>query len=252
MIGVGWVGLCTAACFAELGPRGRGARHPAREGRVALARRGADARARAARAGEQERRAAHLHHRHGRGARPHPAAVLLRGHAAHLLRRRRPLARRGGDRRAGRLRRARDRDEEHRAGGHRPLDPAQARGARVRVEPRVPQGGLGDQGLHAPRPRGGRRRRALRGVRRSRGGALRAARGPDRAHGRRQRGDGEAGVERVPRHQDLVHQRDRERVRGAGRGRERGGARHGPGRPDRRRSSCRRAWASAAAASRRT
>ena len=43
---------------------------------------------------------------------------------------------------------------------------------RLRVEPRVPQGGLGGRGLHAPRPRGGRRRRALRRRSRDRVAAL--------------------------------------------------------------------------------
>ena len=77
------------------------------------------------------------------------------------------------------------------------------------------------------------RRRALGGVRRPRGRAVRAARRPDRAHRRGQRRDDQAGLERLPGHQDLVHQRDRQRVRGARRGRERGGARDGPRRPHR-------------------
>ena len=75
---------------------------------------------------------------------------------------------------------------------------------------------------------------------------------PDRADRRGQRRDDQAGLQRLPGHEDLVHQRDRQRVRGAGRGRERGRARHGPGRADRRQVPARRASATAARASRRT
>ena len=55
----------------------------------------------------------------GAAAGARAAAVRVRRHAADLLGRRRPLARRGGDRGAARLVGARDRDEEHRAGRHR-------------------------------------------------------------------------------------------------------------------------------------
>ena len=75
---------------------------------------------------------------------------------------------------------------------------------------------------------------------------------PARAHGHQERRDGQARVQRVPGDEDLVHQRDRQRVRGDRRGRRRGRARawawttaSGP-------SSCRPASASAARASRRT
>ena len=64
-------------------------------------------------------------------------------------------------------------------------------------------------------------------------GALRAARRAGRAHGREVGRDGQARLQRVPGHEDLVHQRDRERVRGDGRRRRRGRARHGARRPDR-------------------
>ena len=89
--------------------------------------------------------------------------------------------------------------------------------------------------------RGRARRGALPGLRR-----LRAD------HRRHLGGDDQARLERVPGDQDLVHQRDRERLRG-GRGERRpGGARHGPRRAHRRRASCGRASASAAPASPRT
>ena len=62
---------------------------------------------------------------------------------------------------------------------------------------------------------------------------LRATAGAARANGHRQRGDGQAGLECVPRDEDLVHQRDRQRLRGDRCRRRGGGARHGPGRPHR-------------------
>ena len=82
----------------------------------------------------------------------------------------------------------------------------------LRLVPGVPQGGLGGARLPRARPRGRRRRRRL-GRRRGRR-ALRAARRAARAHRHRQRRDDQAGLQRVPGHQDLVHQRDRQRLRG--------------------------------------
>ena len=161
------------------------------------------------------------------------AAVLLRRHAADLLRRRRPLARRGGRRGAARGRRARADDEEHGAGRDRRGDPALEAGSRLRLLPRVPQGGLGGQGLPRARPGGDRRRPGL-GVGRRRGRrGLRAARRRDRPHRRRLRRDDQARLQRLPRDEDLVHQRDRERLRGRRRRRQRGRARDGPRRADR-------------------
>ena len=60
---------------------------------------------------------------------------------------------------------------------------------------------------------------------------LGAANDPDR---RCERRDDQARVERVSGHQDLLHQRDRERLGRAWGRRERGGPRHGPRRPHRR------------------
>ena len=51
---------------------------------------------------------------------------------------------------------------------------------------------------------------------------------------RRLGGDDQARLERVPGDEDLVHQRDRQRVRGGRRGRGRGRGRHGPRPPHRR------------------
>ena len=83
-------------------PPGDRARHPAREGGGALARRDDDPRARPHRDAAAQPRADHLHHRHGGAARRRPLALHLRRHAADLLRRRRPLAGALGGRRAAR------------------------------------------------------------------------------------------------------------------------------------------------------
>ena len=87
-------------------------------------------------------------------------------------------------------------------------------GLSLRLVPRVPQGGQRGRGLPQARPRRRRRRRRL-GRRRGRR-ALRAARRAARAHRHRQRRDGQARLQRVPGHEDLVHQRDRQRLRGTG------------------------------------
>ena len=104
-------------------------------------------------------------------------------------------------------------------------------GLPLRLLPGVPQGGLGGRGLPEPRPRRRRRRRRLGRRRRRR--ALRAARRAARAHRHRQRRDGQARLQRLPGDEDLVHQRDRQRLRGDRRGRHRGRAGHGPRRPHR-------------------
>ena len=66
-----------------------------------------------------------------------------------------------------------------------------------------------------PRARPRRRRRRRRLGRRRRRRPLRAARRPARAHRHRQRRDGQARRQRLPGHEDLLHQRDRQRLRGA-------------------------------------
>ena len=68
----------------------------------------------------------------------------------------------------------------------------------------------------------------------------------------RSRRDGQARLQRVPGHEDLVHQRDRERLRGDRRRRRRGRPRDGPRRPHRPEVPPGRASASAAPASPRT
>ena len=73
-----------------------------------------------------------------------------------------------------------------------------------------------------------------------------------RAHGHQERRDGQARVQRVPGDEDLVHQRDRQRVRGDRRRRRRGRARAWAWTTASGRSSCRPGSASAAPASPRT
>ena len=72
--------------------------------------------------------------------------------------------------------------------------------------------------MHPDRVVVGAGRRVALGRGRGRG-AVRAARLPGRAHRRRVGGDDQARLERLPRDQDLLHQRDRERLRGGRRGR---------------------------------
>ena len=160
------------------------------------------------------------------------AGAGARAPAVRLRRRRRPTYSGDADLRAvkaviGELRkpvRARDRDEEHRArrdGAHPP--PARRAGQgrpRLRLQPGVPAEGsaVGDFCIRtgsssATRPRGAATRSC------ELYGPLDA---PDRAHRRRRRGDGQARLERLPGDQDLLHQRDRQRLRGDRRGRDRG------------------------------
>ena len=114
VIGVGWVGLVTGACFAELGHdvwlRDIDAAKLAslREGKVPIHE-----------PGLQElvaKNEARLHFEAARaGARARAPAVRLRRHAPDLVGRRRPVACRGRGRGAARFRRARGHHEEHRA-----------------------------------------------------------------------------------------------------------------------------------------
>ena len=133
--------------------------------------------------------------------------------------------------------RARARDEVDRPLRHRSLDLAAARRAgqgrasptsparsSSRRAPRSPTSARPTASSSATTARLGRRR----GVR-----ALRAARSADRAHRRRQRRDDQARRQRLPRDEDLLHQRDRQRLRGDRRKRARGRARRRPRRADR-------------------
>ena len=234
MIGVGWVGLVTAACFAELG-------HPviARDilpekveslsrGEITIHEPGL---------GEllaPQRRAAHLHHR--------DAASCSRGRgcSSSASTRRRPTPATPTSRACAPWSRSCRPSSDHVLvmkstvpAGTGEFDPARPARPRLRLLSRVPQGGLGGRGLPASRPRRGRRRPRRRGGGRRGRRALRAARRRDRPYRRRQRGDDQARLQRLPGHQDLLHQRDRQRLRGGRRRRRRSRPRHGPRRAHR-------------------
>ena len=252
VIGVGWVGLVTAACFAELGHRVVAIDIDA--AKVDALSRGEvpihEPRPRGA--ARAQPRAPALHHRDGRRARARRAccsAAWTRRRptrATPTCRASRPWSR------SCRRRRARAGDEEHRAGRHRDRDPSRRSRPGLRLLPGVPQGGLGGRGLPAPRPGGDRRRPGRRvGGRRGRGGLPAAGRRAG-AHRRRLGGDDQARLQRLPGHQDLVHQRDRQRLRGGRRRRHRGRPRHGPRQADRPDRSCGPGSATGAVVFRRT
>ena len=113
--------------------------------------------------------------------------------------------------------------------------------------------GRRDPGFQASRPHRRRHRRHA-GARRGRG-ALPAAlsqRVADLLCQPAHRRADQIRRQRLPRHQDHLHQRGRRSVRAGRRRRQRSGARHGAGQPHRRQISARRARASAARASRKT
>ena len=258
VVGTGYVGLVPGACLAENGNDVVCVDKD--EAKIRLLKRGQDAdlRARARRAGppQHEREAADLHHR----SRPRRSA------GADRLHRRRHAEGEDGSadlqhvlgvaREIGRAMNSYtvvvDKSTvpvgtaDEGARRHSPRDDA---AVQRRQQPRVPEAGRGDRGLHEAGPRGHRRRRPAVG--RADEGAVRAV----HAHRRADHDDGYAERravqvrrERDARDAHLVHERDRERLR-AGRRRRRPGAQG-----DRRRTggsarrSCFPASATAAAA----
>ena len=212
-------------------------RHRRGQDRPPRARRDPDLRARTRRIGGGQPRTAALLDRARACARARSPAARRGGHAADLFRGRRSVRRQRGGRCDAALGPSRARDEVDRAGRHRRRDPAALSGAR-----------------QGPDSRTCRARSSSRRARRSTTSGIptgsssaTTATGPEtrstelysplgraaRAHRRRERRDDQARRERVSRHQDLVHQRDRQRVRGDRRRRSRGGPRHGPRPADR-------------------
>ena len=195
-----------------------------------------------------------------------PAAVrqsdvifIAVGTPAAETRRDRPLAGGGGGRRdrprhgplQGR------REQVHRAGGngragprgHRPA-PAAPRRVRRGLQPGVPPRGLRHRGHPPAGPHRDRRRQPARGDEAR--GALRPARAADDHHRPALGGGHQVRLQRLPRRQDLLHQRHRQRLRVGGRRRDPGDEGHGARRAHRRRLPPGRASATAAPASPRT
>ena len=163
----------------------------------------------------------------------------------------------GDRRRARRLHRRRhqiDRAGRHRRRGraHHPRGAA-GRRCRGRLQPGIPARRRGDPGLQASRPHRGRHRRRARAQ--GDGRALPAALSQplaDHHHRPAHRRADQIRRQRLPRHQDHLHQRDRRPVREGRRRRAGGGARHRPRQPHRRQVPARRARATAARAFPRT
>ena len=231
VVGTGYVGLTTGACFAHLGPPGHLCRHRRQQGRAAAPGRDPDLRAGPRGAGRRGHRlrSPHVHRRPGRRRQRGRLRLPVRAHPAGRGRLGRPQLPRGRgppDRPAPAARDHRG-QQVHRAGrlgqlrraGHRP------RRHPGGLQPRVPPRGHRGPRLPQPRPRRHRRRRPERGDphRRPLPRPARAADGHRPGLGR----DHQVRLERLPRHEALVRQRHRQPVRGRRRRRERRRARHG-------------------------
>ncbi len=222
VIGAGYVGLTTAACFAHLGHDVVCADLDAERVAAPEEGRGADPRARpsGAHQGRPPDRPSRVRGRRGHGRAPRRDRLSLRADAPGRRRLGRPVVRRERRPRDRAGARARDgrRQQVDGAGGFDPLRAADPlgigrsrRGRHRRVEPRVPPRGSGRSRL----PQSGPDRHRLRRppVGRARQRALQACRRPGPRHRPGLRRDDQVRVERVPRDEGVVHQRDRESVR---------------------------------------
>ena len=269
MIGTGYVGLVSGACFADFGHavmlrrQGRRARS-----RALQRRRDADLRAGPRRAGRAQRAR--------RAGCPSPPTLAERGPRAPT-RCSSPSARRRGaatatptcptSTQAAREIAAVTRrlhgggDQVDRAGRHRRRGRAHhrarrgpTRAVRRRLQPGVPARRRGDRRLQAPRPHRGRHRGRARA-----GGDDASSTGRSTSTRRRSCSPARRTAELIKyaanaflATEDHLHQRDRRPVRSGRRRRAGGRARHRPRQPHRRASSCTPAPAMAAPASRRT
>ena len=247
IIGTGYVGLVSGACFSDFGHDVICVDKDARKIARARPRRDADLRARPRPAGraQRRRRAAVLHHRargggrraprrsSSRSARPRAAATAMptcptstaprarsascsTGPAVVVTKSTVPVG--TGDEVERILR-----------------EVAPGRDRRGRLQSRIPARGRGDRGFQASRPDRHRRRGRARGRDHARDlPAALSQQGAAAVHLAAHRRADQICGQRLPRHQDHLHQRDRRPVRGGRRRRPGRRPRHRPRRPDRR------------------
>ena len=237
VVGVGWVGLVTAACFASQGHEVWAMDVDEAKVASALGRRADDPRAGPARAGRASTPSAST-------SRPRWTSCSANARLLFCCVDTPPTY--SGDADLSRVRavvdqlsgdvRARPGDEEHGPLRHRRVDPPRA----ARRSPTSPARSSSRRA--PPSTTSCNPDRVVIGAdpgdewaADAVAGALRAARRRDRPHRRRQRRDDQARLQRLPGDQDLLHQRDRQRLRGGRRRRHRGRPRHGPRRAHRQR-----------------
>ena len=218
VVGTGYVGLVTGAVFADLGndvvcvDNDRAKIESLRAGRMPIYEPGLEEMV----VRNTQDAPAVLHHGPRRRRPPVRRDLHRRRHALEGQRGNRPVPGRGG----GDRDRPRDGplqgggQQVHLAGGHGRLrprgdQPAPADAHRVRrgLQPRVPPRGLRHRGHSPARPH--RHRRPDPASRHDARGAVRAARAPHDHHRPAVGGGDQVRLQRLPRRQDLLHQRHR-------------------------------------------